>query len=100
MKSEHRHQLETNVLATRLDTTLERLRPYASTIAGVVVAVVVVMFLWSYWAGSSAARQSEAWDMYNLAVGETIPNVDELRQSAQEHPGTKMQQMPDVTWAD
>jgi hypothetical protein len=100
MKSQHRHQLETNALAKRLDVAVERMRPYASTIAGVVVAVVVVMFLWSYFAGSSSARQSQAWDAYNQVLTEQDPNIDQLRQTAQEHPGTKMQQMADVTWAD
>jgi hypothetical protein len=100
MKSEHRHQLESNALAQRLDVAIERIRPYASTIAGVVVAVVVIMFVWSYVAGSSSARQSQAWDTYNLAVAESIPDVDQLRQTAQDHPGTKLQQLADVTWAD
>jgi predicted negative regulator of RcsB-dependent stress response len=100
MKSEHRHQLETNWLAKRLDVAIERFRPYASTIAGVVLALVVIMFLWSYIAGSSSARQSEAWDVFNLAVAEPMPDIEQLRQVAQEHPGTTMQQLADVTWAD
>jgi hypothetical protein len=58
MKSEHRHELETNALAKRLDNAIEQLRPYASTIAGVIVALVIVMFLWSYIAGSSSAQRS------------------------------------------
>jgi predicted negative regulator of RcsB-dependent stress response len=100
MKSEHRHELETNALAKKLKVAVERFRPYASTIAGVIVAVVVLMFLWSYFARSSTARQSEAWDAYNQAIIEAVPDVEQLRQTAQEHPGTKMQQMADVTWAD
>jgi hypothetical protein len=100
MKSEHRHQLETNVLAKRLDVIVERLRPYASTIAGVIVAIVIVMFLWSYFARSSSARQDQAWDAYNQAITEAVPDIDQLRQAAQEYPGTRMQQLSDVTWAD
>jgi predicted negative regulator of RcsB-dependent stress response len=100
MKSEHRHQLETNWLAKKLDASIEQFRPYAPSIAGVVLALVVIMFLWSYIAGSSSARQSQAWDVFNLAVAEQIPDVEQLRQVAQEHPGTTLQQMADVTWAD
>jgi hypothetical protein len=100
MKSEHRHELETNALAKKLDVAVERLRPYASAIAGVVVAVVALIFLWWYFADSSSARQSRAWDTFNQAVTEAVPDVEQLRQAAQEHPGTKMQQMADVTWAD
>jgi predicted negative regulator of RcsB-dependent stress response len=100
MKSQHRHELETNVLAKKLDVAVERFRPYASTIACVIVAVVVVMFLWSYFARSSTSWQSQAWDAYNQAVTEAVPDTERLRQTAQEHPGSKMQQMADVTWAD
>src|SRR5688572_4352992 len=57
MKSEHRHQLQTNALAQRLDVLVNQFRPYASTIAGIVVAIVVLMFIWSYWAGSAAGRR-------------------------------------------
>jgi hypothetical protein len=100
MKSEHRHELETNVLAKRLDAVIEQLRPYAATIAGVIVALVVVMFLWSYLAGSSSARRTAAWDEFNLAVVEATPDIEQLRQVAQDHPGTELQQMADVAWAD
>jgi len=100
MKSEHRHQLETNALAKKLDVLVTRFQPYASTIAGVVVAIVVVMFLWLYWTGSSSTRQSRAWDEFNRSVSSASPDLEQLRLAAQEHPGTKMQKMADVTWAD
>lgn len=100
MKSEHRHELETNVLAQRLDAVIHRIQPYLSTIAGVVAALIVVMFAWSYISGSSAARRSQAWDDFNLAVAEVVPDANQLREVAQEHPGTAMQRMADATWAD
>jgi hypothetical protein len=100
MKSAHRHQLETNALAQRLDVLIERLRPYAAAAAGVVVAVVVIMFIWSYVSGSSAARQGAAWDAYHRGVAAMPPNLEQLRRSAEEYPGTKMQELADVTWAD
>lgn len=100
MKSEHRHELETNVLAQRLDTAIHRIQPYTSTIAGVIIALIVVMFAWSYIAGSSATRSSQAWDEFNHAVAEVVPDANQLRQAAQEHPGTTMQRLADATWAD
>jgi hypothetical protein len=101
MKSEERHRLETNWMAKHLETWIDQLRPYASTIAGIIVALVVVMFAWSYLTGSSAAQRSEAWDAYNLAVEQPdMPDMEILRQSAEEYPGTKMQEMANVTWAD
>jgi hypothetical protein len=100
MKSAHRHQLETNWLAQRLDVAIERFRPYASTVAGVIVAIVVLMMVWSYVSGSSAARHEEAWDGFNQAVGSVPPNLNELHQAAQEYPGSDLQQLADATWAD
>jgi tetratricopeptide (TPR) repeat protein len=100
MKSQHRHELETNWLAKRLNVAIERYRPYASTVVGVVIAVVLAILVWSYVAGSSSARQGEAWNRYNEAVIELQPNVEALGALAEEHPNTKVQQLADLTSAD
>jgi tetratricopeptide (TPR) repeat protein len=100
MKSEHRHDLETNALAKRLDALLHQFRPYASTIAGVVVVLVVVMFIWSYWSGSALGRRDAAWDLFNRSISGANPDLEQLRLAGQEYPGTAMQEMADVTWAD
>ena len=100
MKSQHRHELETNVLAKKLDAMLHRFRPYVSTIVGVVVAIVVVMLLWSYWSGSALGRRDAAWDLFNRSISGANPDLEQLRLAAQEYPGTAMQEMADVTWAD
>jgi hypothetical protein len=104
MKSAHRHELETNVLAHRLEVFIERYKPYASRIVGVIIAVMAVILIASYFAGSSSARKSETWDTFNRTVTSTSfgapPSLDDLRRAAQEYPGTPMQQIADVTWAD
>ncbi len=100
MKSAHRHQLETNVLAQRLDVLIQQIRPYAATVAGTVLAVVVIMFIWRYVSGSSAAQQAEAWDAYHRSVAGMPPNLEQLRRSAEEFQGTKMEQLANITWAD
>ncbi len=100
MKSEERHRLETNVMADRLAHWIDTLRPYATSVAGILLFVFIAMFAWSYLSGSSSARQSQAWDAYNDAVMSPMPNLELLRESAEEHPGTKMQQLADITWAD
>jgi predicted negative regulator of RcsB-dependent stress response len=100
MKSQHRHELETNWLAKRLNVVIEQSRPYASTVAGIAVAVVLAILAWTYFAGSSSVRHSEAWNSFNEAVLERQPDVERLRVLAEEHPGTTMQQLSDVTWAD
>ena len=100
MKSAHRHELQTNELAQRLDLAIERFKPYAATVAGVIVAIVVVMFIWSYVAGSSASRSGAAWDAYHRGVASVPPNLEQLKGVAEEYPGTQMQQLADITWAD
>src|SRR6185503_9385327 len=100
MKSAHRHELETNALAHRLEVYIERYKPYASQIIGVLIAIVAVIMIGSYLMGSSSARKSEAWDTFNRAVTATPPNLDDIHRTAQEFPNTPMQHVADVTWAD
>ncbi len=100
MKSAHRHELETNALAHRLQVFIERYRPFASRIVGVIIAIIVLILIASYLAGSSSARKSEAWDTFNRAVTSTPPNLDDIHRTAQDYPNTPMQQIADVTWAD
>jgi predicted negative regulator of RcsB-dependent stress response len=100
MKSQHRHELETNWLAKRVADWLNVIQPYNSLIVGVVVAVVVSVVGFSYYRSASAARQSDAWNTYNQAVGGLMPNLETLRESAEEYPDSPMQQWADVTWAD
>jgi hypothetical protein len=107
MKSQHRHELETNVLAKRMANVIEKSRPYGPTILGVLVAIVIFIVVFSYLSSSSAARQREAWSQYFAAV--ETPIVDEqvfqqsmqlLKLTAEEHADTPMQQWADITWAD
>jgi len=100
MKSAHRHELQTNALAQQLDVAIDRTRPYISTILGVIVALALGALAWSYFSNASEATHSDAWNQFNLAVGAAPPNLDALHQSAQEYPGTKMQELADITWAD
>jgi hypothetical protein len=100
MKSAHRHELETNALAHRLEVYIERYKPYIAKVGLAGLALIALLFAWSYVSGSSAARRGEAWDEYNQAIGSLPPNLDALRHAAEENPGTGMQRMADVTWAD
>ncbi len=101
MKSAHRHELETNVLAQGLEGYIDRCKPYFGKVALAILAFVAILFAWSYVSNSSAARRDEAWDAYNLAVGSgSLPNLDVLRRTAEENPGTRIQRMADTTWAD
>lgn len=100
MKSAHRHELQTNSLAQQLDSGIEKLRPYTSTIVVVFVAVAVLFLIWSYVSKSATVRQEEAWSAYNEAISTLPPSLERLDRASVEHPNTAMQQLADVTWAD
>jgi hypothetical protein len=100
MKSQHRHELETNWLAQHTGQWLKKIEPYYSLILGAIAAVAVLFVGLSYFSGASAARQSEAWNTYNQAVESIPPNLVTLRESAEEYPDSPMQQWADITWAD
>ncbi len=100
MKSEHRHELETNWLAHRVALWLDKLQPYYPLITGALISAALLVIGYSYFSGETTARQSAAWNSYNVAVEGQLPNLDTLRQSAEEFPGSPMQQWADITWAD
>jgi predicted negative regulator of RcsB-dependent stress response len=100
MKSEHRHELETNWLAHHTAIWLERIQPYNSLIVGALLTILILMFAYSYFGGETSARQSAAWNSYNEAVEGGAPDIDRLRESAEEFPDSPMQQLADITWAD
>lgn len=100
MKSEHRHELETNWLAHHAAIWIEKIQPYNSLIVGGVITILILMFAYSYFGGESSARQAAAWNSFNEAVEGGAPNIDRLREAAEEFPDSPMQQLADITWAD
>jgi hypothetical protein len=100
MKSAHRHELQTNALAHRLEVAVERLRPYVTMIAGAALFVALVMLIYTFLSKAKATQQGDAWNAFNEAIGAAPPNLDDLHSSAQEYPGTRMQELADIAWAD
>jgi hypothetical protein len=86
MKSEKRHELETNYLANWLGRTYKRTEPYHRTIGWAVtaglVAVAAFVIVSKFLHGGSAS----AWDQFYTAIGTS--NSAELEQIAEDHPGT------------
>lgn len=82
MKTERRHELQTNDLASWLTGTVDRTKPYASTFfAGLaVVAVIAAVTTWYY--QRERARQSEAWSQYFSAMTSTRTDVETLEETA------------------
>ncbi len=100
MKSEHRHELETNWLAHHVAIWIERVRPYNSLIVGGLLAIAVLLAAYSFFGGETSARQAAAWRSYNESVEGSLPNLDQLHESADEYPDSPVQEFADITWAD
>ncbi|MEO2046043.1 MAG: hypothetical protein ABGX16_05660 [Pirellulales bacterium] len=100
MKSEHRHDLETNWLAHHLAVWIEQLKPHTTKLllaAGVVTGLLVVVSISS---SVDASKSKAAWEAYALAVNSTDPELMQLQQVAEEFPDTTMQEWAYATWAD
>jgi hypothetical protein len=100
MKSQHRHELETNWLAHKVAVWLEKTQPYHSLVLIVFATAALAIFGFTYYSGATTARQSEAWNTYNQSIEGPMPNLVSLREAAEEYPDSLMQQFADVTWAD
>jgi len=68
MKTERRHELQTNALADWLGDQVERLRPYTRLAVGVLIAIVVAIGLYSYLSTQSVYRTEQGWQRYFAAI--------------------------------
>ncbi len=64
MKSERRHELQTNELANRLARTIERIKPYTNLIIGAIVLLVGVGFAAAYINSQSERSRAMAWTSF------------------------------------
>jgi hypothetical protein len=100
MKSTRRHELQTNELADRLGHALNRVKPYSKAMAGVLVAVVVIIAVAMFVSYRNRQREAAAWDAYTLAVGTSTVDFEALRSVAENHPDTTAAQWASLAWAD
>ena len=56
MKSEHRHELQTNELANRLGTGIEKVQPYSQVVLAGVIVLAVAAVGWGIY--SSVTRKN------------------------------------------
>jgi hypothetical protein len=102
MKTERRHELETNTLARGLNDWSERVRPYHSAILAGIALLLLVYIGASMWSAYRATREREAWEAYEMAVLRDDSDLKLLQQAATggDHDGTVMQDWAYITWAD
>ncbi len=71
MKTERRHELQTNQLADWLGRQIENIRPHFTTILTVVAVLIVAMIGYGIWSSRSQEAAAEAWTSYfNVSFAE------------------------------
>ncbi len=98
MKTERRHELQTNDLADWMGEKIEDLKPYSTAIWGTVLAVLAVIVALVYWSRKSEAQLERTWDSYFNARNEPTP--EGLKTVAEAHPKTPAGLWSRLTLAD
>ena len=86
MKTQRRHELQTNVLADYLGKQIQTVRPHSKTIMIGVIAILVAMIGYVYLSQQQRAGAGKAWANYFKAIGNR--DVKELEGVAEQHSGT------------
>ena len=102
MKSEHRHELETNELSAGLAKSIETLKPMMGQILTVVGILLAAYAGFSIWNAQTAKTEREAWEAYAMATDSSDPEMKGLQKVAgdEKYAGTKMSEWAYVGWAD
>lgn len=97
MKTERRHELETNVLADRLAHTADRIEPYRRVIVVLLAAFAFLAFAYSYMAGNQQQKLAEGWERYDAALRAPIAEGrrKRLEETLANHAGE-----PVAAWAE
>lgn len=86
MKSERRHELQSNKLAEILEQNAEKVRPYSRALLGGLILVVAVIAVLLIWRSREQSARETAWSDFFAAV--EFGERDELSQIAENYPDT------------
>lgn len=102
MKSERRHELEKNTLANWLGENADRVKPYANTILGALLVVVLLFLVWTWWSGHSVSASAQAWNELHAAMQKSLStqNAEDLDAVVEKYPGAKAALWAAVTAGD
>jgi hypothetical protein len=98
MKSERRHELQHNELATWLIRSAETIKPYQNLILAAVAAVLVAVLGYTLWTRDAASRTSQAWDQFNAVIQSRDPA--KLAKLTEEYPNSAVGTTAAVVAAD
>ena len=88
MKTERRHELQTNVLADWLGKKIIALEKYSRAAAGIVIALLIAVFVVIYLSKQQASRRATGWS--KLFQGSVERDLTQMRETAEEHRGTEV----------
>jgi hypothetical protein len=85
MKTERRHELQTNVLADWLGDKIQTVKPYSRAVLGGLIALAVILGVYFYLSRQRAAVAAAGWDLYFKAWEQvrTRDNTEDLSDLAQ-----------------
>ncbi|MEX0819853.1 MAG: tetratricopeptide repeat protein [Pirellulaceae bacterium] len=86
MKTDRRHELQTNVLADWIGKHIEQSQGYAKTVLAVILLVAAAAIAGVFLTKDQAARSQASWSQFFQAFGERDPEALEVVASA--HQGT------------
>jgi len=98
MKSERRHELQTNYLADHLGTAVSSGKSYATWLVGGIIAAAVLAMGYGLYSSQVAQSNSQAWGDYYFNIGSGDAEV--FQQVAKDHPQTSAASWAEQAWAD
>ena len=99
MKTERRHELQTNVLAGSLARWIEVAKPYSRAALAIVIALVAAIFAWGYFSSQASRKQADGWDEYFDAMARRDPR-EGLGDIVERYSGTSVAHWARVVLAD
>ncbi len=86
MKSERRHDLQSNELAHSLGTGIEKVQPFAQYIVGGVIVAALLAVGWGVYASFSRKSAAAAWTEYYFTLNSG--DAETFKAIAADHPGS------------
>ena len=83
MRTERRHELQTNALADWIGSKTQQVQPYSRVVVGAVIAVAVVIFAIGYRARTNSAARAAGWEELYAAM--ISRDLEELRHVHEKH---------------
>ncbi|MFO1065351.1 MAG: hypothetical protein U0892_15910 [Pirellulales bacterium] len=96
MKSERRHELQTNYLADHLGTAVEGGKPFGVWIVGGIIGVALAALGYGIYTSFSQKADSQAWSQYYFQLANT--DSEAFQSVIDDHPKSQQRHGRRRTW--